>query len=164
MSRALMDPDVPAHVGRVLYEGRGEVSRSAFQRWAAAVGNLDPIHFDDEAARRAGYREAVMPPLFISVVCSAVNSAADLKPDGSQAGDPMESIALPDTRLMAAGDDLEVLEPVYAGDEIRSRCSVLAVTERDGSQGPFVVVDFLWEFRNQCNVVVSRSRTSIILR
>jgi acyl dehydratase len=159
-----MDPSVTDHLGRSLFEGRGRVSRQAFQRWAAAVGDLNPIHFDDDAARVAGYREAVMPPLYISLVCGPVNSLADLKPDCSQAADPMESIALPDARLMAAGDDLEVLEPVYAGDEIYARCSVLDVTERAGSQGAFVVVEFLWEFHKQLKVLVSRSRTSIILR
>jgi acyl dehydratase len=153
-----------SQVGRPIHEARGVVSRESFQRWAAAVGDLNPVYFDDAAARRAGYREAVMPPLFISTVCAQANSVVDLKRDGSQSRDPMESVAHPAARLMAAGDNLEVLAPVYADDEIRATCSIASVTERHGSQGPFIVVEYLWDFHNQHRHVVSRSRTSIFLR
>ena len=164
MVSSLLDPRVRAQVGHQIHESRGTVSRESFQRWAAAVGDLNPVYFELEAALSAGYRDVVMPPLYISSVCAPISSSFDLKPDGSLAVDPMESAVLPTARLMAAGEGIEILAPVYGGDEIVATCSIADVAERDGSQGPFVLVTFSWEYRNQDGILVSRTRTSIIAR
>ena len=160
----MLDASIHSRLGQQIHEARGTVSPAEFQRWAAAVGDLNPIYFDVDAAREVGHPDVVMPPLFISVVCTPVNTTADLKADGSQARDPMESVASAAARLMAAGDDLEVLAPVYPGDEITARCSIAGVSERQGNQGKFALVEFLWEYRNQHGRPVSTSRTSIIFR
>ena len=44
----------------VLEVRSGVVVKRAFQDWAAAVGDLNPLYFDEAFARSAGHRE--MPP------------------------------------------------------------------------------------------------------
>ena len=163
-SEPLVTPEVAAKIGQEIYRAHGTVDHVAFQRWAAAVGDLNPIYFDDLAAIAAGYRGMTMPPLYVRLVCAPINSVGDLNPDGSQSNEPTESLPLAVKRLMAGGDDLEIFEPVYPGDRITAICKIASVTERQGKTGPFVVADFKWDYTNQAEMLVARSCSSIIIR
>ena len=46
------------------------VGREKIREYAFAVGETNPLHLDVEAARAAGYRDVVAPPMFASVYCS----------------------------------------------------------------------------------------------
>ena len=46
------------------------VGREKVREFAAAVGESNPLHFDLEAARSAGYADVVAPPMFAVVYAS----------------------------------------------------------------------------------------------
>ena len=44
-----------------------EVGREKIREYAHAVGEANPVHLDPEAARAAGFRDVVAPPMFCVV-------------------------------------------------------------------------------------------------
>lgn len=150
--------------GEQIYQCTGTVCAAEFQRWAAAVGDLDPVYFDESAARQAGFRTIVMPQLFIAHVCGEATATADLNDDGSNARDPMESLRLPAARLAAGGEACEFSGVAYPGDQITARCTLDALEERSGRSGPFVLATFQWQYRNQDDLLIAAARTTLIVR
>lgn len=62
---SLIDDESASRVGTVAATAAGEVNRRDWQRWAAAVGDHNPLWFDPEYARAQGYRDIICPPLYL---------------------------------------------------------------------------------------------------
>jgi acyl dehydratase len=161
MPGTLVGPEARALIGQVSEERSGTVYKKEFQRWAAAVGDLNPLYFDDEAARAAGYREAVMPPMFLSQVLNNVTFLDSLRPDGIS-GDRI-LLPLPERR-MAGGEETFFYQPVYPGDVLTSRRTLADLTEKRGRSGAFVLVTWEVTYHNQDGDLVAKSTTSMIAR
>jgi hypothetical protein len=50
--------------GRESKPAVNEVEKGAIRRFAEAIGETNPIYFEESAARAAGYRSVVAPPTF----------------------------------------------------------------------------------------------------
>jgi acyl dehydratase len=99
------------------------VGREKVKEYASAVGETNPLHLDPAAARAAGYRDVVAPPLFC-VVYSAPSM-------GPAIFDPEVGINF---ALMVHGGQEFVWGPlVVAGDEITTTVSVKSIEQRAGN-------------------------------
>ena len=99
------------------------VGREKIREYAFAVGETNPLHLDVEAARAAGYRDVVAPPMF-AVVYSAPSVTPALF-------DPAVGINF---AMMVHGGQEFVWGPVVvAGDEITTTVSVQSIEERAGN-------------------------------
>jgi acyl dehydratase len=103
------------------------VGREKIKEYAHAVGETNPLHLDVEAARAAGHKDVVAPPMF-AVVYSAPSVTPALF-------DPEVGINF---AMMVHGGQEFVWGPlVVAGDEITTTVSVKSIEERAGN-GYFV--------------------------
>ena len=83
MSSSLIPPESLARVGEILAGPvTVRIDRRESQRYAYAVGDLNPIYFDDASAKAAGYRTLTIPPLFITHALVAPEPASKLRTDG----------------------------------------------------------------------------------
>jgi acyl dehydratase len=99
------------------------VGREKIKEYALAVGETNPLHLDPSAARAAGYRDVVAPPMFC-VVYSAPSM-------GPAIFDPEVGINF---ALMVHGGQEFVWGPlVVAGDEITTTVSVKSIEQRAGN-------------------------------
>jgi acyl dehydratase len=98
------------------------VCREKVKEYALAVYETDPLHLDFEAARAAGYRDVVAPPMF-----AVVYSAAAM---GPAIFDPEVGINFP--LMVHGGQEFKWGPLVVAGDEITTQVSVKSIEERDG--------------------------------
>jgi acyl dehydratase len=99
------------------------VGREKIKEYAFAVGETNPLHLDVDAARAAGYRDVVAPPMF-AVVYSAPSVTPALF-------DPEVGINF---AMMVHGGQEFVWGPlVVAGDEITTTVSVKSIEERAGN-------------------------------
>lgn len=95
-------------------------------RFAYAANDENPLYFDDEAARRAGYERAIAPPMF---VCSMFDHTAgpperDLRADGVAPG-VFPNVVRPEAALLGGGQEVDFLAPVHLGDTLEvTRCVV----------------------------------------
>jgi len=81
-----------------------EVEKNQIRRFARAIGEESAIHFDEEAAKSAGYSGLVAPPTFAAVL----DNTADLR----------EELGLNPTVTMHAEEEYEYFREICAGDEI----------------------------------------------
>ena len=68
-------------VGKQYPETTYEVGLEKIREYANAVGQAEPVHHDREAARQAGFRDVVAPPMFAVVYSAPALGPAILDPD-----------------------------------------------------------------------------------
>lgn len=131
----------------------GEVHGADFQRFAYAVGDLDPRYVGHLGIaggqdRHSDPVEPQAPPIFLSAVMGwgTGPAEAELRPDGS---DPMASAGLPleGLRLMGAGQDLIFHRPVRDGDRIERVDSIDGAEFKEGRSGELVVLTIRRDYR-----------------
>jgi acyl dehydratase len=84
------------------------IGREKVREFATAVGSVDPLHHDVEAAKAAGYPDVVAPPTFPIIFTMAALWTIMFDPD----------LAIDYSRVVH-GDQRFVYErPVVAGDEL----------------------------------------------
>jgi hydroxyacyl-ACP dehydratase HTD2-like protein with hotdog domain len=141
-----------------------EVSATDIARFAHATGEIDPIHFDREAATAAGYPGLVAPTMFPYVIrmhVSALIPPSELQPDGSPTA---EVPPLPTRRAMAGETSIEFGVRVIAGDVITVGKRVADIYEKEGRSGPLVFVQMEFTFTNQRGEMVARETFTRIYR
>jgi acyl dehydratase len=151
-----------AQVGRVLAERTGVVCAQEFQRWAAAVGDLNPLYLDRDYARRHGHREVVSPPLFLSKVANGVSFLADLREDGLDRHNELD-VPMP-ARRMAGGEDYSFFGPVYPGEEITMTRVLAGVEHKHGRSGEFLVFTIEETYVTGAAVTAGRMLRQVIAR
>ena len=115
-------PVSTAAVGKSFTPTVYAVGREKIKEYALAVGETNPLHLDPEAARAAGYRDVVAPPMFV-----VVYSAAAVAPG---IFDPEVGINFP--LMVHGGQEFKWGPLVVAGDEITTAAKVASIDERDG--------------------------------
>jgi acyl dehydratase len=90
-----------------------EVGREKIREYAYAVGETDQIHIDRDAARAAGFRDVVAPPMFAVVYSAGSIAPAIFDPD----------VGMNFAMMVHGGQEFVWGEPVCSGD------TVVTVTE-----------------------------------
>lgn len=127
-----------------------EVGLEKIREYANAVGEQNPVHHDREAARGAGFRDVVAPPMFTVVYSSPAMAPAILDPD----------VGINLAQMVHGGQEFVWGEPVCAGDTITTTASVKEIFEKDG-KGFYV---FESVSANQDGDEVVRARWTNIVR
>ncbi|MFT4084776.1 MAG: MaoC family dehydratase N-terminal domain-containing protein [Nocardioides sp.] len=160
----LIPDEVAARVGTVAARASGEVTRREWQRWAVAVGDLDPLWFDPDAARAAGYDDVIAPPLYVQYAVLGVTPLDTLRPDGSS-GAASGNLSFPlAPRRMAGGESTTFHLPCYHHDEIAMVRTIASIEEKHGRSGSFVLVTWRTTYTNQRDQLVAEASTSMIAR
>ncbi|MAK24958.1 MAG: hypothetical protein CL414_07025 [Acidimicrobiaceae bacterium] len=163
MSTSLIPPESLARVGEILSEPVTVlIDQREAQRYAYAVGDLNPIYFDEGSAQAAGYRSITVPPLFITHALVRPKPADELRLDGLY--QDTAAVSLQVSRMMFGGEEWDFLEPVHVGDEITGTTRLADLDQKEGKKGPFVRLVRETTFTNQDEQIVARSRQVGIAR
>jgi acyl dehydratase len=111
-----------AAVGKSYPPSTYAVGREKIREYALAVGETNPLHLDLDAAREAGYRDLVAPPMFAVVYCGVALGPALFDPE----------VGIEFARLVHGGQQFEWGPLVVAGDEIATTMTVKDISERSG--------------------------------
>ena len=98
------------------------VGREKIREYAAAVGETNPLHFDVDAARAAGYADVVAPPMFAVVYAGRAIAPAIFDPD----------VGLNFAMMVHGGQEFRWGPVVVAGDEITTTTEVQDIADRGG--------------------------------
>jgi acyl dehydratase len=152
---SLIPDESRALIGELMQEPvTATITARESQRYAMAVDDLNPVYFDEDAAKAAGYRTLVAPPTFVGHVVAATKPQAELRPDGLYQGGPRLGLRV--KRVMAGGDQWEFLMPPYVGDVITAETRLHSLDQRDGRSGAFVTTVTQTTFTNQDGELVAR--------
>jgi acyl dehydratase len=99
-----------------------EVDADRIRQYADAVHEDSPVHHDSEAARGAGFRDLVAPPMFAVVYTSPAIGPAFLDP----------AVGMDFARMVHGAQELTWGPLVVAGDEIATEVEVADISERGG--------------------------------
>jgi acyl dehydratase len=135
--------------GKTFEPAEFQVDADRIRQYADAVGEDNPVHHDSEAAKAAGFRDIVAPPMF-AVVYSA-----------PAMGPPIFEVIgelLP--RMVHGGQEFVWGEPVCAGDTITTQAEVKEIFEK-GDKAFFV---FESVSRNQDGQETVRAKWTNIVR
>jgi acyl dehydratase len=99
-----------------------EVGAEKVREFADAIGASNPVHRDHEAAKAAGYRDLVAPPMFCVVYSARAMGPAIL--------DPAVGINL--AAMLHGSQEFEWEEPVCDGDVIETTTTCKEIYEKDG--------------------------------
>ena len=141
-----------------------DVGRRDIIKYAHAISETDPVHFDAAAAHEAGYSDIVAPPFFPYVIrmhAAHLVPRDELAPDGSATADVPPVGA---TRAMAGEIHMELGAPVVAGDVITVKKRILEMYEKEGRSGNLVFVKMEFTFLNQQGDLVAREEFTRIYR
>ena len=132
------------HVGVESDPWTCEVDKTAVRMFARSVGQVDPVYYDEEAAKSAGYRSLPAPPGYLGT--PIFNPVAKDNSLGIVGG-PQPSRPL--TRILNGGTEIEYLGDICAGDVLSARSHISNYEERKGSIGPMLIVTSKTTYTNQ---------------
>jgi acyl dehydratase len=99
-----------------------QVGREKIREYANAVGETNPVYQDTEAAKEAGFRDVVAPPMFCVVYSAGAMGPAILDPD----------VGINLATMLHGSQEFVWEEPVCSGDEITTTPRCTEIYEKDG--------------------------------
>ena len=133
-----------------------EIAASDVRRYVDATGDRNPLWLDDDAARAAGYRARIVPPMMV------VDLGWRLK--SFESGRLWHHVPLPanytDTRN--ADNEIEWLSEVYLGERLSIQHRITDIVARLGRRGLGVYITSETAFRAQDGRLVARVRQTIV--
>ena len=143
----------------------GTVDAVTIGRYAMTIGAVHPSHYDREAAWSAGHADVVAPPNLLAAIVEwgvgtpEIRLQADGTPvDGEM---PLGDLGL---RVMGAGEEMELVNPVVAGTEVVLETTLESVTPKQTRSGPCVFVTTTHTFMSADGAVLNRNRRTVVLR
>jgi acyl dehydratase len=109
-------------VGKEWEPATFEVEGERISQYADAIGAEKDVHHDAEAAKAAGFRDLVAPPMFAVVYSAPAMGPAILDPE----------VAINFPAMVHGGQEFVWGEPVCAGDTITTTAKCNEIYEKDG--------------------------------
>ncbi len=102
-----------------------DVERGHIRRFAQAIGETNPIYFDEAAARAAGHPRIPAPPTFAVAL---------------RANDPREGMELDWRKLLHGEQELTYERPLYEGDRLTIVGVIAEASVKKGKAGDMDVM------------------------
>ena len=138
-----------------------DVTKRDIKRFAQAIGEANPIHFDEDYAKSTKYGAIIAPPLFCQMF-----TFEDVPPDRLPSdGSPIEiDVPIPAQRTVGGGSSYENFQRVKAGDQITAKSTLRDVFTKEGKSGRLYFVVVETEFSNQRKESVAKETATYIKR
>ncbi len=126
-----------------------EVEKGAIRAFASAIGDDNPLCFDEAYAKSQGYASLVAPPTFAQTLRIPFT---DL------------NVNVDKSRTLQGEQEYIYERPIVAGDVLRCVSELVDIKERQGKKGP--MISFVYEIRGEDlkGNFVFLSRTTVICR
>ena len=163
-----MEPDASGGERVAGLFGKEETFRSSepigealIKRFAAAVGDKNPLYWDDRQARESSHGGIVAPPTLLFELTYDIGGDIDREKGLYQGllgwvGDP---------KIMErAGNEYEIFQAVRPDDVITVHKKIVDVTEREGKSGKWTFVTTQIAFTNQRDELLGMDRETLACR
>ena len=124
-----------------------DIERHAIERFAYAVGDPNPLYFDDAAAKESSHSDLIAPPTFFR----------SLLP-----GDYPTPFPEPFAHILDGGSSYKYLEPVRVGDQITVVRKIIDLFEKHGSIGAMLFKIAEISYVNHLGVLTATQTTTTI--
>ncbi len=159
----MLPEEVTKFIGQPTGEATYEVEKGAITRFAEAVGDPNPIYWDEEYAKKSKYGSIIAPPGFFGWPVRRPRSAD--APDviaGARGGPNLAAAGYP--RVLDGGTEYDFVKPIRAGDTLTAASMIKDIVEREGRTGKMAFLIRETTYTNQDGEVVARARGTSIHR
>ena len=159
-----METEIPAEARELIGVEKVReylVTHRDIKRFAQAIGDPNPLYYDEEYARTTKYRTIVAPPLFGHAFAFEDVPVEQLPPDGS----PIETVApIPAKRLVGGGSVYENYIRIRPGDKIQVKTRIGDIYTKPGKSGVLYFVVVETRIFNQNDELVAKEAATFIRR
>lgn len=135
-----------------------QIERGRVRFFASVLGEEDPVHYDPDAARKAGFRDLVAPASFFMVIEALANEELERRRLPSAA-----SLVNCDFRYLLHGDERYFYTgQICAGDTVEFRTRIVDFYDKKGGAMEFVA--FESEVAHPEHGLLMRSRRTLLHR
>ncbi len=138
------------------------VEKGAIRRYAEAVGNDNPLHYDEEYARKTKYGSIIAPPGFWGWPTRTPSSSTGLAEIVGELQAALARGGFP--RILDGGISYDFFLPVRAGDILVASPKVTGLSEKEGKSGSMIICNFETNYVNQNGDLVAKSYQTFIAR
>jgi acyl dehydratase len=132
-----------------------EVERGKIREFAMAIGDLNPIYLDRDAAIRAGYRDTPAPPTFLTVPMLWSGKMPMM----------INDLKINFFMVLHGEEEYEYYQEIYPGDVIKGTPRVTKMEEKTSKSGSKMdMVSLEVVYTNQKNEKVAKSRSLLVER
>lgn len=137
-------------IGKNFPAALNEIEKGAIRHFAESIGDSNPVYFDEEAAKAAGYRSLLAPPTFPVTFSGGVEF--------------LELLGINPRNVLIGEQSFEYHQSICAGDRLMVTTRVVDIYEKMGTGGvmDFAVVED--EGCDESGELVFRARKTIIVR
>jgi len=124
-----------------------EVEKGAIRKFAEAIGDLNPLYLDEDAAGRGPFGAIVAPPTFVQTLLAESNAQV------------RKTLVFDAKKLLHGEQRYKYFKPVRAGDRITCVSRIADIYEKGGSSGmmDFFVVETTGKDQNGKDVFAARA-------
>ena len=132
-----------------------EVDKTAIRMFARAVGHTDPVFYDEDEAKRRGYRGLLAPPHYLGT--PVFNPKYSDPTFGGRRGG-MREFNTGLKRRLNGGTEIEYLGDICAGDTLTASSHIADIVQREGGIGTMLITTTETTYKNQMGQVVAKVR------
>jgi len=147
------------------YTGETILARD-IRRYALAIDDLNPIYFDENAAKEGKYGGLTAPLSYVSWAIGVPGGEKSVKELGEDGLATFVGVPeFPNTWELGwvrGGEELEFFKPVYAGDKVTVTGNIVDMSEKDGKSGKMIFVTSLFTYKNQKGEILAKHRVTMI--
>jgi acyl dehydratase len=137
-----------------------EVEKGMIKRFAIAIGDSNPLYFDEAYASKTAYGGIVAPPTFLFEWNHHAHWVRAIAPEERSSlfrGLECES------PFLRAGNELEITQPVRPGDIIHSTSRITDVYEKQGKSGQLIFVMCETDYANQKGEMLGKNKDVYVI-
>lgn len=141
-----------SYIGKAYAPFTFEVEKGRVAQFAKSIGEANPIYFDEEAAKSAGYRAIPVPLTF----------AYTITMDAGQSFNVLEDMGIEKTSAMHGEQGFTYYHDIFAGDVITGQQKITEMYDKKNGALLFIVA--LIKLVNQDDVHVADLRSVVVVR
>jgi acyl dehydratase len=137
-----------------------EVTTTSVRAFARGVGYTDPVYYDVEAARKAGYRSLPAPPTYLGTPVFIPGKSSDTF-SGPAEGMPTVDHGL--KGILDGGTETETFETICAGDVLHASVKLAGLDVRSSQAlGKMLIMTTETSYKNEAGKLVALQRSQVI--
>jgi len=158
----MLPEEIKRFIGKTGNEIIMEVEKGAIRRYADAVGDFNPIYWDEEYAAKSRYGSIIAPPGFFGWP----SRWSDWGPNYTSLREELAPVLAKAgyTRALDGGIEYEFFSPVRAGDVLRALPKIVDVYERESKTGTLLFTVTEITYTRRSGELAARARSTLIYR
>ncbi len=138
-------------VGKKFPESSFEVEKGKIKEFARAIGDSNPLYYDEDAAKSEGYESLALPPTFGTVFSlSGDTSLLDM----------LTELNIDIAKVLHGGQEYVFINPINPGDTVTGQTAITGVIDK----GKMDLVIMETDYVNQNGIPVLKDTSTIVVR